>query len=82
MAHELKEYRCKGMTYMYREVDQRFKEYHSILRFAEDRLEDAIKGEDGDIDPEYQYVDDLFYFYTSLDNLWNMSDEDLLSLVD
>jgi len=82
MPYGLKEYKFKGMTYMYREVDQRFKEYHSILRFAEDRLEDAIKDENGDINPEYQYVDDLFYFYTSLDNLWNMTDEELLALVD
>lgn len=49
--------------------------------FADERMWDYISDGEGDVLPQYRGLDEAIYFYTSLDNLQNMSDEELRSLV-
>lgn len=50
--------------------------------FADERMWDYISDGEGNVLPQYVGFDVQVYFYTSLDNLQNMSDEELRSLVD
>lgn len=49
--------------------------------FVDERMWDYISDGEGDVLPQYRGLDEAIYFYTSLDNLQNMSDEELRSLV-
>lgn len=50
--------------------------------FADERMWQYISDGEGNVLPQYIVCDVQVYFYTSLDNLQNMSDEELLALVD
>lgn len=79
MEHEFSEIKIDdNAVFTCRIVDDGF----DADMFADERMWDYISDGEGNVLPQYRGFDESIYFYTSLDNLQNMSDEELRSLVD
>lgn len=79
MVHELSEIRVDdNAAFTSIDIDTE----DGVKTFADERMWDYISDEDDNVLPKYRVFDEQVYFYTSLDNLYNMSITELLLLVD